>query len=118
MIEVLHRNDQWMVIEDDGKIFLAESRSGDPEDAVIGFAILAKDLETLRDGTYSEIEHVCEKSWVSIDLFEEAVMAAVHWGLMHPTYDLEAWFLRCKLEKLRRQGLTAIRAMRAVESRQ
>lgn len=96
MDNILFRNDQWAIVESSGKVFISEMRSKNHDDFCAGFEFLLQDLESMKDGNYSEIDHICSKTWVDIDQFEEAVTYASRNGLISPTYDMEPWFSRAK----------------------
>ncbi len=94
-VEVLYRNDQWIIGRDEGGYFFGESRSADPGEVVIGSDIPVDDLLTPEG-----IEHVCGKGWVNIDLFEAAYLAAVSQNIIPMDQDAEVRFARAKLRKL------------------
>lgn len=103
---VLFRNDQWMLIEDHGKTFLAESRSGDPGEIVTGWEILAQDLSMPR-----VVEDICEKTWVNIDLFEQAYNKAALLGLIPKDEGAPLRFAQAKVDSHRIRSLVSAKAI-------
>jgi hypothetical protein len=86
--EVLFKNHQWMVQNDDGTIFLVEVMPNYPGDLDGGYWVKARDLEYQASDGHTMVQHVCEKTWVDIDAFEQAVRYAVQHCGLRPRYDL------------------------------
>lgn len=116
---VLYKNDQWMVQNYKGNIFvvevvnvkyddldrddwnyedlLAERRRQELEG---GYWIEASDLRRLNNN-HGMIAHVCEKTWVDVDAFERAVLHAFVISGVRPEYDVAAQFAKARERKLR-----------------
>lgn len=101
--KVLYRNDQWMVIQDGDKIFLSESRSGDPAEVVTGYEVAADHFDW-DDKGYSEITALCDKSWVSVPLFVDAYRFMHAQGFIKPTHDFESEIIEVLRRSLRRDA--------------
>jgi hypothetical protein len=81
-IEVLYRNHQWMVQNDNGTIFVIEVLSDYPDDLEGGYWIRGTDLEFPLSPDDSWVTHVCGKTWVDPQAFRGALdYAAEHCGI-------------------------------------
>ncbi len=89
-IKVLFRNHQWMVQRYGGIVYLVEILEDHPDDLDGGFWIEALTLASATGiNHYNEVPHICDKSWVDIDAFEEAAKVAFHYT-RQPNYNFES----------------------------
>lgn len=90
-VQVLYRNDQWMVQDEPRGQFIVQVNVDYPDDMEGSYWIRAKDLAVKSDIS-NIISHVSLKLWVDIDAFEEAVKAALLLFGIRPNYDVAAEF--------------------------
>jgi hypothetical protein len=99
-VKILYRNHQWMVQEEPRGKFIVEVNERNPDDTGSGYWMHMQDLMHLRgNGTHSMIQHVCEKTWVDIDAFEQAVLYAFLAFDMKPDYDVSEQFAISRRQK-------------------
>lgn len=89
--EVLYRNRQWMVQSEPRGRFIVEVGESNPDDLEGGYWMEMSDLKHVTN-CHRMIVHVCEKTWVDIDAFEQAVLYAFLIFGMRPSYDVRAEF--------------------------
>lgn len=104
-IEVLFKNHQWMVQNDNGTLFLVEILQDYPDDLEGGYWIEAKSLGMKEPSGHTWLMQVCEKTWVDYDAFEEAARAAIRIAnpVMHYDFDREMASTRAICEPRRRK---------------
>src|SRR5262245_25448063 len=83
-VEVVYRNDQWMVETQGDDVYLGTT--GD------GYYIDARRLATAAEDGYTELHHIAGKSWVDMDLLEAAARRAIELSGVTPNYDLAEAF--------------------------
>jgi hypothetical protein len=99
MTEILFRNDQWMVQDEPRGKFIMEVLEHAPDDTENGYWIGMEDLMHITE-CHRMIVHVCEKTWVDIDAFEQAVLYAFLIFGLRPSYDLHKEFAAARKSKL------------------
>lgn len=99
MTEVLFRNHQWMVQDDPRGQFVMEVLESNPQDTENGYWVSMEDLRHVTD-CHRMIVHVCEKTWVDIDAFEQAVLYAFLIFGIKPSYDVNEEFAAARKSKL------------------
>lgn len=118
---ILYRNDQWMVQNFKGGVFIVEVLNVryddlDPEadnyqelyrdrrrqELEGGYWIPVRDLAHLfPDSNWGTIGHVCEKTWVDIDALELATLHALLIAGVRPSYDVGEQFKKARQRKAR-----------------
>lgn len=99
MTEVLYRNKQWMVQDEPRGQFIMEVLEHNPDDTENGYWISMEDIMHVTD-CHRMIVHVCEKTWVDIDAFEQAVLYAFLIFGLRPSYDVRSEFAAARKAKL------------------
>lgn len=90
---VLYRNQQWMVQDEPRGQFLVEINPHNPDDMEGLYWFPAQDLVRVHRRW---ISHVCEKTWVDIDAFEQAVHQAIKLFGLRPNYDVATAFAEAR----------------------
>lgn len=90
-VQVLYRNNQWMVQDEPRGQFIVQINRDYPDDLEGSYWMRVRDV-AVKLPTDHRILHVCAKRWVDIDAFEEAVKAAFLLFGVRPDYDVAAEF--------------------------
>lgn len=99
-ISVLYKNHQWMVQDEPRGQFIVQVLERDPENTEDGYWMRAEDIAQKTDSMHL-VSHVCCKTWVDIDAFEEAVKAAIEIFGYDLNYDVDAEFAEARATKAR-----------------
>lgn len=115
MVDILYQNDQWMLQSDDGIFFIVEKRSRDvtehlPKDQIVnmtpddliraneGYWFEAERLARKDSEDYNPVYHIGQKTWVELDLFEDAARKTFSILGLVPDFDVEGTFRRLRIE--------------------